>query len=260
MQHHGLTKNPWTTVFGLALGLVAGACDLPQKDIGNETDGNGDTAGDTGGTCQPGDTKPAGDGCNTCECTDNGLWACTQIGCQPTGGSGSASGGGSTGGECTPGDTKPADDGCNTCQCTEDGQWACTLLGCPGTGTTGGSGWMGNDALEICPPDVPTDAVDILDATVQGDALVVDVGYSGGCETHYLGACWNGSFLESNPVQIQTFIAHEANGDTCEAYPQQQLTFDLAGLADAYADAYQTTTGTILINLEGWMDQLQYDF
>ena len=33
------------------------------------------------GQCQPGETRPADDGCNTCTCEDDGSWACTEIGC-----------------------------------------------------------------------------------------------------------------------------------------------------------------------------------
>ena len=31
--------------------------------------------------CTPGDTQPAEDGCNNCVCTENGIWACTEMGC-----------------------------------------------------------------------------------------------------------------------------------------------------------------------------------
>ena len=86
-------------------GLLGAACD--PKTIGDETAGNL--------VCKQGETKPAGDGCNTCSCV-NGDWACTEIAC----------------GECQDGETKPAGDGCNTCGCV-DGMWACTLIGCNST-------------------------------------------------------------------------------------------------------------------------------
>ena len=31
--------------------------------------------------CTSGDTQPAEDGCNTCVCTEDGIWACTEMGC-----------------------------------------------------------------------------------------------------------------------------------------------------------------------------------
>jgi len=33
------------------------------------------------GTCTPGETRPAGDGCNTCSCTPARTWACTERAC-----------------------------------------------------------------------------------------------------------------------------------------------------------------------------------
>ncbi len=65
--------------------------------------------------CEPGETRPAGDGCNTCSCTEEGQWACTLEFCVD---------------ECQAGQTKRADDGCNTCTCTSDGSWSCTETAC----------------------------------------------------------------------------------------------------------------------------------
>ena len=62
--------------------------------------------------CADGETRDAGDGCNTCTCRD-GRWACTLIGCVEP---------------CEEGDTRMDD--CNTCFC-DGGQWACTERACP---------------------------------------------------------------------------------------------------------------------------------
>ncbi len=35
--------------------------------------------------CTPGSNEPAPDGCNTCTCTDEGSWACTERACQSSG-------------------------------------------------------------------------------------------------------------------------------------------------------------------------------
>jgi hypothetical protein len=37
--------------------------------------------GCVGAQCFPGDRRDAEDGCNTCECTEDGFWACTEIAC-----------------------------------------------------------------------------------------------------------------------------------------------------------------------------------
>ena len=99
---------------GALLGAAAGACD--PKTIGDETAGNA--------VCKQGETKPAGDGCNTCTC-DGGEWACTEKACEA----------------CVDGETKPAEDGCNTCTCAA-GEWSCTKIACPGTTS------MGSDCVD----------------------------------------------------------------------------------------------------------------
>jgi hypothetical protein len=235
-------------------GLVA--CDLDMKDLGNETDTAGSTAGGSddgaspGGPCTPGDQQPANDGCNTCECSEDGTWGCTEIGCDPTGGDPTAGGsteGGSTGAaECTPGDMMPADDGCNTCTCGDDGLWACTLLGCV------------DPAVTVCDGTEPADAVVIGAAAVVGDALVVTVSYSGGCAVHDFQYCWTGEFLESFPVQVPTSISHDGHDDPCDAFPSEELTFDLLPLRAAYEAGYGVGPATIEINLDGWMGSIPY--
>jgi len=66
-------SRPSFLLTGALVGLTLGACDLGPKMIGDETDGPED--------CEEGAVKPAGDGCNTCTCSDGG-WACTEIGCE----------------------------------------------------------------------------------------------------------------------------------------------------------------------------------
>ena len=98
----------WFLSLGYALTL--GACVGVSSEVGSM---NPEGGGGQGNECDPGDEKPAGDGCNTCSCTDDGTWACTEIGC----------------GECTDGAMRSAGDGCNECVCME-GTWACTQEDC----------------------------------------------------------------------------------------------------------------------------------
>ncbi len=244
--------------------LLLGGCVLDPKNLGEEPGtSDGGVEGGTAGACQPGDTMPAPDGCNTCGCID-GEWACTQIGCGETG----------TPTECQPGDTMPAPDGCNDCICIE-GQWGCTKRACgetsgsdaggsSGAVETGGSdsggpggGWFGDEIL-ICDPGAPTDTKVISAAAVVGDSLAVTVTYSGGCEEHLFGLCWDGAFAESNPVQVSTFISHDSMQDPCDALPSEELIFDLLPLRAAYESSYQSDTGAIIINLDGWETPLTY--
>lgn len=111
---------------GALIGGALAACD--PKVIGNES------AGDA--VCQMGETKPAGDGCNTCTC-EGGEWACTLLACDEP--------------MCQDGDIKPAEDGCNSCTC-EAGQWLCTEIGCdPGTtGMTSGEPGVTDGPMPAC--------------------------------------------------------------------------------------------------------------
>ena len=123
-----------------------------------------------------------------------------------------------------------------------DGDWGCTKIGCIDPGP---------DALEV--GDCPTggDAITVDAVTLDGDTLKVDAGFSGGCEEHTVTACWDGSFLESSPVQARITLYHDANGDTCEAYLQATYSFDLAPMKQSYIDGYQTDEGTILLTVDG---------
>lgn len=259
------------------------ACTMPPKNLGNESESNsgGASEDDGGAPCMDGDMKPDDDGCNTCTCID-GEWGCTLLGC--------GSDDGAPPPVCEDGDMMPAPDGCNTCECL-DGAWACTDVACPSDDGTpvcedgdtmpapdgcntctceggawlctemgcNGNGWFGDEIL-ICDPGAPTDGLQISTVAFMGDTLLVDVSYGGGCEEHDFGLCWDGSFAESDPVQIQAFISHDGHDDPCDALPSEQLAFDLVPLKQAWQDGYQSEHGSIEIHLAGWMDQILYSF
>lgn len=276
-----LTKQSRTPLFTTLLvsalaGLSLAACDLPNKDIGKETNGDDDA-----GVCEDGDTKPADDGCNTCVCDENGDWACTEIACADE-----DTDGGDDSGMCEPGDGMPAPDGCNTCTCEDDGQWACTEIACddgdddgevcePDTTMPAPDGcntctcnedglWecteIACSMLPLCPDDFSTDPFEVTDATIEGDSLAVTVAYSGGCAEHTFALCWDGEWLESNPVQTGLRIAHDDGGDDCDAYPSEEVEFDLLPMQAAYQQAYGDGSATLFINLESFDGDLAYSF
>lgn len=90
----------------------------------NVVEEGGDGCEYNGETYDVGESFPAGDGCNTCSCQEDGTVGCTLIGCVDA---------------CEwegqvylEGDTFAAGDGCNTCSCEAGGAVACTLLACVG--------------------------------------------------------------------------------------------------------------------------------
>ena len=106
-----------------------------------------------------------------------------------------------------------------------------------------------------------TDEYVINAATVEDDTLRVNVSYSGGCETHAFTLVAEPIFLESFPVQLRVSLAHNANGDTCEALITEDHVFDLTPIKTMYQKGYRTDTGTIVLRLkEGPPGGLFYEF
>ena len=98
-------------------------------------------------------------------------------------------------------------------------------------------------------------------ATIGEDTLKINVSYSGGCEDHQFTLVASESFLESFPVQLPIFIAHNANGDTCEAYPTEDYNFDLTPIKTMYQEAYRQEAGTIILQLKDAPNvELVYEF
>ncbi len=98
-------------------------------------------------------------------------------------------------------------------------------------------------------------------ATITDDTLDISVSYSGGCEDHQFTLVVSDTFLESFPVQLHASIAHNANGDTCEAYPTDNYRFDFTPIKKMYQTTYRQEAGTIILRLKDAPDaELVYEF
>lgn len=76
---------------------------------------------------------------------------------------------------------------------------------------------------------------------------------------HGYGSCWDGSFAESDPVQAWLQLNHEDNDDPCDAIVMEELSIDLVPMRDAWIDAYQQASGTIILHVADW-GSLDYSF
>jgi cysteine-rich repeat protein len=221
--------------------------------------------------CEEGDEKPDPDGCNTCSCYE-GAWACTQIGCPAT-----EPGGTETVGET--GETETVGETAMTGDTTGDTEGGSTA-GETGPGFVCGDGVL--DAEEQCDDgnvadgdgcssecalenvgacmDKPQDPLEVTAAVIEADTLVIDVSFGGGCETHEIDYCWDGSFAESNPVQVWLDLWHDGNDDPCDAIVMEQRVLDLVPLKEAWQAAYQQQSGEITVHLTGWDSSLAYSF
>ena len=95
--------------------------------------------------------------------------------------------------------------------------------------------------------------------SITGDVLTLNVSYGGGCEVHDFTLITSGVFLESDPVQLQAALAHNANRDMCERWVTETYHFNISALKAQYQKAYRTETGTIVLNIAG-IPALVYTF
>ena len=94
---------------------------------------------------------------------------------------------------------------------------------------------------------------------IEGDRLLFDVAYSGGCVEHTFPGCFT-QFQESNPVQTQIIISHVSEEDVCRGYFEEERSIDLSPLKAAYMESYRTDTGTIILKVVGSSTTLDYSF
>lgn len=66
--------------------------------------------------------------------------------------------------------------------------------------------------------------------------------------------------MESYPVQVNVLLSHEDNDDPCDAWITEEMAFNLSPLKKAWQEQYNKISGKILINLQGWEEQIIYDF
>lgn len=86
-------------------------------------------------------------------------------------------------------------------------------------------------------------------ATIKGDTLTLDVGYTGGCQDHYFYLFMSpGTFEKSDPAQADLYLRHIDNDDVCDAYMMDSRAFGLRPIADQY-EAQYGKLGPITLNL-----------
>lgn len=123
-------------------------------------------------------------------------------------------------------------------------------------------------------PDVPDTNVVVADgrdwgddahvinsATIDGDRLSLEVSFAGGCRDHAFTLVISASFRESDPVQLPAVLAHEANGDPCQAWLTESHVFDLTLVKTRYREFYGPGPGKVVLDIEGVSgERLVYEF
>jgi hypothetical protein len=104
--------------------------------------------------------------------------------------------------------------------------------------------------LPVCPQ--PGGPYMLRALRLEGSDLLATVSYAGGCASHDFGLCWNSQAFEpTDPVTATLALYHADGGDTCGMGMVQELTLSVAPLAQAFADAYGSSHGTVRLSLDG---------
>lgn len=62
---------------------------------------------------------------------------------------------------------------------------------------------------------------------MEGDSLVVEVGYGGGCRVHAFELVRKAPMIRSLPPKWPLDLIHQANEDPCRAWVEERLAFNL---------------------------------
>ncbi|WP_321287508.1 NigD-like C-terminal domain-containing protein [uncultured Sunxiuqinia sp.] len=78
------------------------------------------------------------------------------------------------------------------------------------------------------------DPVTINEVLIEGDLLIVNLSYSGGCAEHEFNLARIHPSCGTPPLPPPTFeLKHNANGDLCEAWLTDTLAFDISRLRNS---------------------------
>ena len=105
---------------------------------------------------------------------------------------------------------------------------------------------------------LPADGFDMNEAFIDGDELVLNVTYGGGCEEHIFAGCFS-HFTDVEPYMVNVQVGHDAQGDVCRGIMSEERRFSLEILKMVYQAAFGVESGVITVNLDGAPALLEYE-
>ncbi|MCA9612128.1 MAG: hypothetical protein H6724_10050 [Sandaracinus sp.] len=136
------------------------------------------------------------------------------------------------------------------CGPNEPVQDACTAPACTGddsvSHSTSGDETPASPEVSVASDcfDAPSDGITLVRVALEGDALLLEVGHSGGCAEHTYRLCADPVLLRSEPAVQRFALVHDANGDMCEAYLTTTLRVPVSALPHAPIDVESTSDRT----------------
>lgn len=98
------------------------------------------------------------------------------------------------------------------------------------------------------------DSINILNASIEGINLTLEVSYSGGCETHEFKLIGSPMIAKSLPPIRSIVLVHLGKGDACRQLITEKLSFDIRDFA------YTVSESEIYLNLKGFEKRILYKF
>jgi hypothetical protein len=103
--------------------------------------------------------------------------------------------------------------------------------------------------------DQASDPISISDVRIEGNKMLIDVSYGGGCAEHQFQVIGSPMISKSLPPIRSIQLVHVANGDKCKMNVMKTLEVDLKELS------YKQEAGSkIYLTLGGWSQQIEYTF
>lgn len=100
--------------------------------------------------------------------------------------------------------------------------------------------------------NAPDDDLWITAATITGNMLNITIDYGGGCGEVFYDLVTDDNYTATDPIQKNIRLAFD-DKDNCEASVELQLSFDLTAIQ-------LSSTDSLLINLDGWAEQIEYPY
>lgn len=100
--------------------------------------------------------------------------------------------------------------------------------------------------------NAPNDDFQIISATISNNNLNLIIAYGGGCGEVYYDLVTANNYINTNPIQKNIRLAFN-DQDNCEAGIELELSFDLT-------QVQISSTDRIIINLDKWEDQIEYNY
>ncbi len=100
-----------------------------------------------------------------------------------------------------------------------------------------------------------SDPFEIKKVERKADSLYITVSYSGGCKEHSFDIVWNGSILQTYPLQANLLLKHYANEDPCYQKITEILKINIKKL---FGDHYSDEVSFIVFNVFSMLNSTHY--